>query len=480
MIDLAYIIPARNALGTIGRTLESVLAQHHARIAAIVVDDGSDDGTADSARSTRDWRVQVVSQRRLGLAGARNTGLEALGDRARAVCFLDADDTVEPGHASALCDALHDDRRDAPDAVVASYRMVGPDLQPLGWTIEASPLDADPARLIEFNPMAVGAIALRVGPLLDAAGPRPFDESLPVHEDWDLWLRLGAARFRWGGMRRPDEPLFNYRIRPGSLSRDVERMWLVGRRIIERAPLEHPERSELRASAMRRWTVRHIARAAVARPDLIPAMLADLDRLGGRTLADADRAALVGSLRHAFLLEHAAGPARAAAFQHEWRALARHAMAPWPDAAEAIDSLTFDCWQAVARRLADLLARRRPGATPLRPVIAGMGRNGRALAAALRQRHIPFDCYDDHPGADPALLGGPRPARRLTLGRLGERHVVIVTPADPGDMAERLRATRALVLTPAQLVRPAPDALIPDAMIPDAGNPEAPVGRRVA
>lgn len=453
MIDMAYVVPAFDAAATIGATLRSVLGQRGPRLGVVVVDDGSADGTGDEARSTRDWRVEVVRQGNGGLASARNTGLEVLEDRAPIVCFLDADDTVEPGHAEALCRALGaaDRRSRASDLAACGYRMVGPELEDLGWTIDVSAGEADLSRLLAFNPFAVGAMGVRVDALRTVAGPRPFDESLPVHEDWDLWLRLTAAGCRWA--EPVHEPLFNYRVRPGSLSRGVERMWREGQRVIGRAPISGAGAARVVEEAQRHWTVRHLARAATAAPELVGPMLADLETRGGRELGASDRAALLGSLRHALLLEHGVGPGRAIEHESAWREMALMRLADWPESHAAIGALAFSSWEGVADRLSRLLARggaeRAPGRLAhLRPVVAGMGRNGRALAGALARRGIAFDWLDEDPSAACPLAG----SRRLALSQVAPRHLLIVTPVAGDALAARLRETRGLVLLPRDLL----------------------------
>jgi len=93
----SVVIPAYNAAGTIGETLESVLAQHWADFEVLVANDGSSDRTADIVRdfAGRDRRVRLVDCRRLGRpAGPRNAGIRAsAGDY---VAFLDADDLWKP------------------------------------------------------------------------------------------------------------------------------------------------------------------------------------------------------------------------------------------------------------------------------------------------------------------------------------------------------------------------------------------------
>ena len=47
MINVSVIIPAYNASATLAETVESLLAQTYPKWEAIIVDDGSDDGTLE-------------------------------------------------------------------------------------------------------------------------------------------------------------------------------------------------------------------------------------------------------------------------------------------------------------------------------------------------------------------------------------------------------------------------------------------------
>ena len=89
----SVIIPAFNAAATLGRAIESVLAQTWPAHEIIVVDDGSSDATADVARGFGS-AVRVIEQPNSGVSVARNNGATAAtGDW---LAFLDADDWYEP------------------------------------------------------------------------------------------------------------------------------------------------------------------------------------------------------------------------------------------------------------------------------------------------------------------------------------------------------------------------------------------------
>jgi glycosyltransferase involved in cell wall biosynthesis len=90
---ISVMIGAYNAAPYLGEAIESVFAQKHRPLELIVVDDGSDDGTAEVAAAYGD-RLTLVRQPRGGNGAARNTAVtHAQGDL---FAFLDADDRFTP------------------------------------------------------------------------------------------------------------------------------------------------------------------------------------------------------------------------------------------------------------------------------------------------------------------------------------------------------------------------------------------------
>lgn len=91
---ISFIIPVHNGERTVARCLESIFLQD-VELEAIVVDDGSNDGTSAVLEGVRDSRLKVLKKRQGGAASARNMGIRsALG---RYIAFVDCDDWVEEG-----------------------------------------------------------------------------------------------------------------------------------------------------------------------------------------------------------------------------------------------------------------------------------------------------------------------------------------------------------------------------------------------
>ena len=86
---ISVIIPALNAEKYLAEAIGSVLDQTYKPIEIIVVDDGSDDATAEVAARFNPY-ARYLYQNNAGAAAARNSGVKiALGDL---LAFLDADD----------------------------------------------------------------------------------------------------------------------------------------------------------------------------------------------------------------------------------------------------------------------------------------------------------------------------------------------------------------------------------------------------
>lgn len=99
MVRVSVVIPSYNREGLIAATLDSVRAQTYPHWEAIVVDDRSDDASADVVRryAADDARIRLVLREggRRGANVCRNQGLRLA--RGPFVVFLDSDDLLAPG-----------------------------------------------------------------------------------------------------------------------------------------------------------------------------------------------------------------------------------------------------------------------------------------------------------------------------------------------------------------------------------------------
>ncbi|MEO7027396.1 MAG: glycosyltransferase family A protein [Caulobacteraceae bacterium] len=94
---ISIVVPARNAQGTLGLAVRSLLKQTWQNLEILIVDDRSTDRTLDIAwdLARADPRTKVVSNRRTpGPFGARNSGVDAVSGEF--IAFHDADDWAHP------------------------------------------------------------------------------------------------------------------------------------------------------------------------------------------------------------------------------------------------------------------------------------------------------------------------------------------------------------------------------------------------
>ena len=93
---ISFIIPIYNAEGYLPACLDSLLAQTEPEWQAILVDDGSTDGSLAIAKNyaERDKRFEVYEQAHAGQSAARNLGMKHA--KGNFIAFVDADDSIGP------------------------------------------------------------------------------------------------------------------------------------------------------------------------------------------------------------------------------------------------------------------------------------------------------------------------------------------------------------------------------------------------
>ena len=174
---ITIIIPTFRAAKTLRVTLDSVLYQDFRDFEVLVMDGGSDDGTAAIVQQAADDRIRFVSERDKGVYDAMNKGI--LAARGVWLYFLGADDLLYgPGVLSAVFGAAGHEDADLlyGDVVSPSYkgRYDG---------------QFDFPKLLSRN-ISHQAIFYRRS-LFDRFGG--YDLNYPGYADWDLNIRLFAA-----------------------------------------------------------------------------------------------------------------------------------------------------------------------------------------------------------------------------------------------------------------------------------------------
>jgi glycosyltransferase involved in cell wall biosynthesis len=182
MARVSVVIPTYNRLPTVKDAIESVLNQTYRDFEFWVVDDGSTDGTGEALRTFGD-KVKYVSQNNRGVSAARNLGLRI--SRGKYLAFLDSDDLWEPQKLEIQVKCMEENPQFplcyTDEVWIRGGTRVNPKKKHAkysGWIFEKC------LPLCIISPSS----ALMKRSLFDEIGG--FDETLPVCEDYDLWLRV--------------------------------------------------------------------------------------------------------------------------------------------------------------------------------------------------------------------------------------------------------------------------------------------------
>jgi len=189
--------------------VESILAQTYTDFEFVIVDDGSDDKTADILQSYRDSRMIVVHQPNMGLTRSLNRGVAMT--RGQYIARQDADDVSLPDR---LQKQVH-------------FLDIHPEIALIGTSLllidekdnlkgEAKALCGDIElkwNLLFRNAFAHSAVMIRKE-ALDCVGL--YDERLEYLyvEDYELWSRI-AIKYTVANL---PEPLVKFRLSASSIS----------------------------------------------------------------------------------------------------------------------------------------------------------------------------------------------------------------------------------------------------------------------
>lgn len=93
---ISVVVPVYNCAPYLDACLQSLQAQTWQNWEAVLVDDGSTDGSSAlcDTWAQKDPRIRVLHRQNAGVSAARNAGIEAV--RGDYLAFVDADDRVEP------------------------------------------------------------------------------------------------------------------------------------------------------------------------------------------------------------------------------------------------------------------------------------------------------------------------------------------------------------------------------------------------
>ena len=181
---VTIIIATYNREHTLGRVIDSVLAQDLADWELIVVDDGSEDGSAALVEHYADPRIRLVRHdTNKGVTAAKNTGLDHI--RGDWFTTIDSDDEILPDALSVMVSAAERTGAtaitcNAIDSVTGA--LTGAGIQADGW------LDPGAAAVLKGIHWGITRT--------DLLGDLRFDERLPWGEE-ALWTKVGRRARRY-------------------------------------------------------------------------------------------------------------------------------------------------------------------------------------------------------------------------------------------------------------------------------------------
>lgn len=210
---VSIIVPAYNSAKYIVETLRSLVNQSYKDTEIIVVNDGSKDETSLVVKSffkgdDADWKL--VEKSNGGQASARNAGVKAAnGDY---LIFIDSDDFISPNYIERMLGAVT--KYDA-DFSGCAYQRVGDD------NLDKEPEYDNGDKAFPSEELKMKYLHRRIQLIAPAVlikrsifSKISFDEKCPYDEDG---LFVWALLFNSSKGVYCDTPMYNYRVRKGSI-----------------------------------------------------------------------------------------------------------------------------------------------------------------------------------------------------------------------------------------------------------------------
>ena len=183
---ISVVIPTLNRINTLQRALDSVINQTYKPAEIIVVDNGSSDGTLNFLREQYP-KITTVTENKTGVSSARNKGIKKSINQW--IALLDSDDAWHPRKLEIQTSML--------DSALKEYNLIHTDevwfrnnkhinqmkkhKKQGGYIFE---------RCLSLCCISPSSVLFKKN-ILDKVGL--FDESLPVCEDYDMWLKICSS-----------------------------------------------------------------------------------------------------------------------------------------------------------------------------------------------------------------------------------------------------------------------------------------------
>lgn len=219
MFDVSVILTAYNVASYIERAVMSALAQEGLNLEVVVVDDASNDATAEVLAAIRDPRLKVIRlENNVGPGAARNIAMAAATGEWLAV--LDGDDRFLPGRLRRLVARARAEGADiVVDDVMVEREVDGVCVPMFGRRLDSMPVLTAEGFIAGNSNVIYGRGLGYMKPIFSAKFLRAhglsYPEEIRIGEDYVLLLEALLV-----GARAVVEPVagYGYTVRQGSIS----------------------------------------------------------------------------------------------------------------------------------------------------------------------------------------------------------------------------------------------------------------------
>lgn len=208
MIDVSVVMSVYNAEPYLEDAINSILGQTYRDFEFIIIDDGSTDRSAEIIKSFDDVRIVLLQQSNSGLVYSLNRGIHT--SHGGYIARMDADDISAPTRLEKQVDFLNHH----PEFILVGCNGIQIDkegryVSKLYRSNSSEQINKELS--LGNSPFIHGSVLFRKEFALVSG---LYDEKMVTFEDWDLWRRM----FAHGDMTNLDEPLYSYRLTPGSIT----------------------------------------------------------------------------------------------------------------------------------------------------------------------------------------------------------------------------------------------------------------------
>lgn len=255
---VSVIVPAYNVQNYIEEALISLQQQSFTKFEALIVDDGSTDGTAEIVQRfcDQDARFKLLQKPNGGLSSARNHGIRHANTDY--IALLDADDRYEPEKLATHVNIL--EQKNTVGVVYSASKAIREDGGSTFMQLSGKPIYTDPLKsLLCKNFVGHGSNAVFRRCIVEQVGF--FDETLRSSEDVDYWIRI-ATLGCWT-FYRVHLPLTCYRVRPSGLSFNFAQMQRCNEQVLQSAYQRSPEKVKAILPTAYAYLYRYLARLAL-------------------------------------------------------------------------------------------------------------------------------------------------------------------------------------------------------------------------